>query len=280
MNFSEKSFEVLAGFQTIKIAYREWGPQDSSKVVFCVHGRSRNMKDFDVFANAISDRCRVITIDLPGRGASDWLNNKSLYNYKLYELVCAHAIARSGAEKVIWFGTSMGGVVGMHLASKGAPFSKLILNDIGPYVSAKGWRQNNPSFEKYPQFKTEEEGIAYIRETRHTFGPFTEAGWQKFGRDSLRQLDDDNWTHHYDPALLKVPNKHLQDSDMWNIWNNITIPVLTVWGKESVLLTDSTVNRMSRTGPKSEILPVAGVGHCPGLTTPLEISTIAEFIDR
>ena len=277
-SFAEKSFKVFAGSQFIKIAYREWGPENASKVAICIHGLSRNMRDFDEFSNVISDSWRVLAVDMPGRGGSDWLDNKSSYNYELYEAVCAHAIAVSRAEKVVWIGTSMGGILGMRLAAKGAPFSKLVLNDIGPFIPAEGRRHNQANFGKDPRFKTDEEGIAYIRDTRRTFGPFTEAGWKKFGRDSLRQLDDGNWTLHYDPGLAS--DAPISDTNMWELWPKIQVPVLTIWGEESLLLTASTVDRMAYSGPKTEVFSVAGVGHCPGLTTPSEISAIAEFIER
>ncbi|MBL4719781.1 MAG: alpha/beta hydrolase [Alphaproteobacteria bacterium] len=217
---------------------------------------------------------------MPGRGASDWLEDNSAYGYPLYESVCAAMLARIGAEDVVWIGTSMGGNLGMRLASMaGTPISKLVLNDIGPFVPAEGRRNNQANFGKDPRFESEAAGIAHVRETRTVFGPFSDAGWEKFGRDSLRQLPDAQWTLHYDPGLSR-PAGAIVDTENWQVWPKIKCPVLTIWGEESLLLTAPTVERMSTTGPKSELYSVPGIGHCPGLTTDDQIEVISAFLAR
>lgn len=276
-DYQDKRFPALAGDRFIDIAYREWGEADNPKVAICVHGLSRNSKDFDDLARALAKDWRVLSVDMPGRGDSDWLEDKALYGYELYERVCAGAVAASGADEVAWVGTSMGGILGMRLAAKrGHPITRLVLNDIGPFIPAEGRRDNQANFGKDPRFKTEDEAIAYVRETRSVFGPFTEDGWRKFGRDSLRQTDDGQWTLHYDPGLAS--NAPVTDTAMWELWPLIDVPVLTVWGTESKLLTAATVDRMQRTGPRTDVFAVQGVGHCPGLTTADEIAAVSGFL--
>lgn len=278
-DFRSKSFPILAGDRYVKIAYREWGDPDNPKVAICVHGLSRNAKDFDDLARALAPDWRVLAVDMPGRGDSDWLDDKSAYGYPLYELACAGAIAVSGADSVAWIGTSMGGILGMRLAARpGAPIDRLVLNDIGPFIPAEGRKHNQANFGKDPRFETEAEAIKYVRETRSVFGPYSEAGWEKFGRDSLRRLEDGAWTLHYDPGLAS--NAPITDTDMWELWPKIDAPVLTIWGIESKILNSATVDRMTHTGPMSEVYGVPGVGHCPGLTEQDQIDAIAAFIGR
>jgi len=276
-DFKDKAFKALAIDRYIDVAYRDWGDPKNPGVAICVHGLSRNRKDFDDLAKALSSTHRVISVDMPGRGASDWLDDKSRYGYPLYEQICASAIALSGAETVDWIGTSMGGNLGMRLASKrGAPIRKLILNDIGPFVPAEGRKHNQADFGKDPRFESEAAGAAHVRATRGVFGPFTEAGWEKFGRDSLRQLPDGQWTLHYDPGL--ATGAPIQDTDNWALWPLITCPTLTIWGSESKILPSAVVDRMARTGPCSAVHVVPGVGHCPGLTSADEIAAIQAFL--
>ncbi len=278
-DFTDKTFKALAGERYINIAYRELGAADNPNVVVCVHGLSRNRKDFDDLARALSGDWRVFAVDMPGRGQSDWLADKARYGYPLYESVCAGMVALTGADEVTWVGTSMGGILGMRLAARsGSPIRRLVLNDIGPFIPAEGRRNNQANFGTDPRFATEAEGIAHVRETRSVFGPFTDKGWEKFGRDSLRQLDDGQWTLHYDPGL--ATGAPITDTDMWELWPNIRVPTLTVWGTESKILNSATVDRMSRTGPKAEVFPVPRVGHCPGLTSPEQIEAIRDFIAR
>ena len=276
--YTDKNLKILAADRFVDIRYREWGAADNRKVAICVHGLSRNCTDFDDLAASLASEWRVLAVDMPGRGASDWLEDKSLYGYPLYETVCAALLARSGADEVAWVGTSMGGNIGMRLASRpGTPITKLVLNDIGPFVPAEGRRHNQADFGKDPRFESEAAGITHVRETRGVFGPFDEAGWQKFGRDSLRQLEDGQWTLHYDPGLSQ-PGAPIQNSDNWHLWPLIACPVLTMWGTESKILPAAVVERMASTGPKSAVHEVPGVGHCPGLTTPDEIEAIRAFL--
>lgn len=278
-DYQDKSLTVLSGATYTNVVYRERGDADNPNVVICVHGLSRSGKDFDDLGAALAKDWRVLAVDMPGRGDSDWMEDKSAYAYPLYEAVCASLIARSGAEKVTWIGTSMGGNIGMRLASRrGTPIERLVLNDIGPFIPAAGRKHNQASFGKDPRFASEAEGIAHVRETRTAFGPFTDADWEKFGRDSLRQLPDGQWTLQYDPGLAsKGP---ITDADMWEVWPHITCPVLTIWGQDSKLLLAPVVDRMAKTGPKTAVFPVPGVGHCPGLTHPDHIKAIADFIAK
>ena len=276
--FTDRFLKVFAADRFLRIRYREWGASNNPKVAMCVHGLSRNCQDFDGLAAALASGWCVLAVDMPGRGESEWLDDKSAYGYPAYEAVCAAILARSGTDEVAWVGTSMGGNIGMRLASRpGTPIIKLVLNDIGPFVPADGRRHNQADFGKDPRFESEDVGIAHVRETRSVFGPFDEASWQKFGRDSLRQLPDGQWTLHYDPGLSQ-PGTPVQDTDNWHLWPQIVCPVLTMWGTESKILPADVVGRMATTGPKSAVHEVPGVGHCPGLTTPDEIDAIRAFL--
>lgn len=279
MPFADKHFSSLglAGFH--RIAYREWGDPGNPRVLICVHGLSRNRKDFDTIAEALADRWRVLAPDMPGRGDSEWLADKAHYGYPLYHRVCAGLLARAGVEEVDWLGTSMGGHIGMDLAAMpGSPIRRLVLNDIGPHVPAEGRAENQRHFGTDPRFASEEEATRHVRETRTAFGPFSEEMWIKFARDSLRRLPDGQWTLHYDPGLRS--DAPIVSTEKWEVWERIACPVLTIWGTASKLLTAETVERMKATGPKTALYEVPGVGHCPGLTTEAEITAVRRFLER
>lgn len=259
------------------IGFRAFGDVSNPNVLICVHGISRNARDFDTIADALSDHYYVLAIDMPGRGQSSWLDDKEQYGYPLYEIVVGEVIAMVGAQSVDYIGTSMGGVIGMRLAAMpGSPIRKLVLNDIGPFIPASGRQQNSRAFGLDPRFASEAEGIAWVRENRSAFGPFTDAEWEKFGRDSLRQLSPDQWGLDYDPELTQT--RSLDDYEAWDQWEKIAGPVLCVWGQESVLLTPETIQRMQTTGPKAEVFPVPGVGHCPGLVDAEQIQAVRRFL--
>lgn len=265
--------------QHYTVGYRTHGEATNPNVLICVHGISRNARDFDVIAEALSDLYYVVAVDMPGRGQSEWMDDKSLYGNPLYDTVVGEIIAMTGAQQVDWIGTSMGGSIGMRIAAmETSPIRKLVLNDIGPYVPAEGRRDNGASFGLDNRFASEAEGIAWVRENRTAFGPFTEAEWEQFGRDSLRQISDTEWGLDYDPGLAQ--SRSMGSTDSWDQWETIACPVLAVWGLESKLLTRDTVERMKTTGPKAEVLEVPGVGHCPSLVDDRQIGVIREFLAR
>lgn len=112
------------GFKNV--CYREWGDKENDNVVICVHGLSRNRFDFDTLGSALSLTHRVLAIDMPGRGDSDWLTNKEEYRYPapaneaypIFHNVLMGLISRTGVETIDWIGTSMGGILGIELAAK------------------------------------------------------------------------------------------------------------------------------------------------------------------
>jgi pimeloyl-ACP methyl ester carboxylesterase len=271
-------FLASSGWHTL--SFRDWGDARNQKVLICVHGLSRNRLDFDTLAEALSAHYRVISVDIPGRGLSDWMPNPEDYNYTFFRSLLVSVIAVTGAKQVDWIGTSMGGILGMGLASRpGSLIRRLVLNDIGPFISgaSRGANADAAASGSAP-FETEEEGIAFIAETKKAFGPFTPEASRKFALDSLARSADGKWRIHYD--LRIVAGRDRSDADMWDLWNRISIPVFTLWGTESTLLQAATVERMRATGPRTEVLPIEGVGHCPGLTTDREIGAIREFLLR
>ncbi len=102
--------------------------------MICVHGVGRNARDFDTFAEALASTHRVISVDMPGRGESEWLADPNDYAFPTYLTTLTALIARSGAEAVGWIGTSMGGLLGMTMAAQSAsPIERLVVNDVGPH---------------------------------------------------------------------------------------------------------------------------------------------------
>ncbi|MFZ8951854.1 MAG: alpha/beta fold hydrolase [Alphaproteobacteria bacterium] len=260
-----------------QVAYREWGNRDNPKVLICVHGVSRNGCDFDDIAAVLAAYYRVICVDMPGRGRSDWINDKSLYTMDLYVSISAALIARSGAATVHWLGTSMGGRIGMNLASRpNTPITKLVLNDMGPYIEPAGRKENFANFGTDPRFADEAAGIAFVRSTTAAYGPTSEDAWLKFCKDSLRELPDGQWTLHYDPGLKQSTVKI--SSGTWDQWEQITCPVFLLWGLKSKLLVAETADRMKTTGPRAQVFEVPYAGHCPRLENDEQISTVRDFL--
>jgi pimeloyl-ACP methyl ester carboxylesterase len=124
----------LGGFH--RLAYVAWGEGRTQPPVLCVHGLTRNGRDFDGLAADLASSGRtVVCPDVVGRGRSGWLANPALYGYPQYLGDAAALIARLDAAEVDWVGTSMGGLIGMMLAAQpNNPIRRLVLNDVGPFI--------------------------------------------------------------------------------------------------------------------------------------------------
>lgn len=251
-----------------RMAYAEWGDPDNSRVLVAVHGLSRVGRDFDNLARAFAKDFRVVCPDVVGRGRSSWLSQPMLYQVPTYVSDMVTLLARLDVPSVAWFGTSMGGLIGMALASMpGNPINKLLLNDVGPVVKATALARIAEYFGKPLRFRSVEEAVQYIRTIAAPFGPHSDEEWRHLTEVVLRR-DGEEWVLHYDPALA-VPFKAAEgnpnggDVLLWNIYDAIHCPTLAVRGEFSDLLSAETHREMGERGPRAELCTIAGVGHAP-----------------
>jgi pimeloyl-ACP methyl ester carboxylesterase len=272
-----------------RMAYKEWGDPDNAQVLVCVHGVTRVADDFDALARAMCDRYRVVCPDVAGRGRSDRLRDPSLYVIPQYAADMVTLIARvtagSDDEGVHWFGTSMGGLIGIALASlEHSPIRRMVLNDIGPVLDPGAMARIGDYIGRDQRFASYEDGVAYVRTVSAPFGPHSDAQWDKLARDVLVQLPDGGWTLHYDLALAApframTPERVAQDqAQLWAAYDAIRCPTLLVRGEHSDLLSHATALEMTRRGPRPRLREIAGVGHAPTFLQPEQIAIAREFL--
>jgi pimeloyl-ACP methyl ester carboxylesterase len=267
-----------------KLAYREWGEADNPHVLLCVHGLTRSSADFESMAQTLGKHVRVVAADMPGRGQSDWLPDPNLYSIPTYVNACVVLLARLNASIVDWFGTSMGGLIGISLASlANNPIRKLILNDVGPNMNFNALQRIGSYVGNQQKFDTLKEARAYIRKISESFGPHTEEEWNKI-TDSVLIQKDGLWTSHYDPAInlafqgLTESTTALYESALWLAFDAIQADTLVVHGEQSDLLSHQTVKEMSQRGPKPRIVEVIGVGHAPTFIKSDQIQIVHDFL--
>jgi pimeloyl-ACP methyl ester carboxylesterase len=263
-----------------KMTYTEWGDPDNPKVLLCVHGLTRNSRDFDTLAKALSNEYRVVCPDVVGRGGSDWLRVKFDYTFPLYVSDMVTLIARLGVPHVDWVGTSMGGVIGMLLAGQQkTPVRRLILNDVGPLITVESLRRIGQYIGQSVEFPTLKAAEAALRQIAASFGPLTDEQWQHLTRHSMRPFKN-GYTFNYDPGLADpfymIPI--LLDVETWDAYDRITHPVLAIRGAESDLLRRETWLEMAERGPKAKLVEFPGIGHAPMLMAEDQIAAIRDFL--
>jgi pimeloyl-ACP methyl ester carboxylesterase len=161
----------------IRLAYTEWGPRESKQTVVCVHGLTRNSRDFDFLAQHLAQRgMRVVAPDLPGRGRSERLPRALDYATPAYLSAMAALLARLNVSDVDWIGTSLGGHIGMEFAAqRGAPIRRLVLNDFGARVQGAGLNRLGSYMRLNQQFKTIDDLEQHFRNVYRPFGALTTA---------------------------------------------------------------------------------------------------------
>jgi pimeloyl-ACP methyl ester carboxylesterase len=285
MQAKRNTVQCLSPAGLHRMSYKEWGDAGNQHVLVCVHGITRVSDDFDVLAQALSDHYRVICPDVVGRGQSDSLPNPQLYQVPQYVSDMVTLLARLDVTTVDWFGTSMGGLIGMGLASlPNNPIRKLILNDVGPSLNLEAIARIGDYIGQDVRFDTFDEAAAYIREVSLSFGPHTEAQWHKLAADVLKKNKDGKWIRHYD-LNLSVPVKAITpelavaaQTMLWAAYDAITCQTLLVRGSDSDLLTIEAAQEMTRRGPHAKLVEIAGVGHAPTFLQPEQIAIARDFL--
>ena len=268
-----------AGLHTM--AYREWGDPANVRVLVCVHGLTRVSNDFDVLARAMANDYRVVCPDVVGRGRSGRLANPMLYQVPTYVADMVTLLARIDAPTVHWFGTSMGALIGMVLASlPGSPIAKMIVNDAGPVLGAAAIQRIGSYVGETPRFATLDEAEIYIRRISAPFGDHTDAEW-RFLTEVVMRRDGDGWVRHHDPAIAFPFHSAPQtDTTLWHVYDAIRCPLLAVRGEHSDLLSVETHAEMATRGPKAERVSIPHVGHAPTFLHDDQVAIARDFLLR
>ena len=268
-----------------RVAYTEWGERDNPRVLVCVHGLTRSGRDFDRLAAALSDRYRVVCPDVVGRGLSSWLVDPGGYGIAQYVADMVTLIARLDVEHVDWFGTSMGGLIGMALAGlPDTPVRKLVLNDIGPHIEPAALERIGDYLGNDERFATLQDGIDRAAELARSFGPLSADEWREINTPLLREVDG-TWRFHYDPriaqpfAAVTSEQNAAGEAFLWRTFEAIRGPVLVVRGAESDLLSRDTVVKMVAAGRNVSSVEIEGVGHAPAFLDPQQIDIAQRFFD-
>ncbi|MDA0189642.1 MAG: alpha/beta hydrolase [Proteobacteria bacterium] len=277
----ERSVRCVSPAGSHRMAYLEWGERDNPEVLVCVHGLTRNGRDFDALARALAADYRVICPDVVGRGRSDWLRDPAGYGFPQYVADMTVLLARLDVEKVHWVGTSMGGLIGMFLAAQDdAPIDRLVLNDVGPLIAADALRRIGEYVGRAPRFDTYEDAEKYIRLVSAPFGALDDAQWRHLTESSLRQGADGRLEMRYDPGIGAPFRNALvyQDVDLWPVYERIRCPTLVVRGADSDLLAPETLQAMAARGPRPRTVELPGVGHAPMFLDAAQIAVVRDFL--
>jgi pimeloyl-ACP methyl ester carboxylesterase len=265
------------------MAYTEWGDPANPRVLVCVHGLTRSSRDFDRLAAALCGTYRVICPDVVGRGLSSWLVDPRGYGVAQYVADMVTLIARTCVAQVDWFGTSMGGLIGMALAGlPETPIGRMLVNDIGPHIEPEALGRIGEYVGRDTRFGSLQEGIDNAALLAASFGPLTAQEWREINTPLLHEVDG-AWRYRYDPRISEgfkgvTPEQNEQGEQF--LWRSLAAfkgPMLAVRGELSDLLSRETVARMVETGQQVSSVEIAGVGHAPAFLGADQIEVARRF---
>lgn len=276
----ERAFLGLSAGGFHRVAYVEWGEPDAGRVVVCVHGLTRNSRDFDVLARTLAaEGMRVACPDVVGRGRSGRLADPMGYGAPQYLQDMNALIARLGTDEIDWVGTSMGGILGMMLAaSPGTPIRRLVLNDVGPFIPKAPLALIADYVGDRRIFASVEEVELYMRRIYAGFGRLSDAQWRHMAEREARPAGE-GFSLGYDPEIaVPIRAAPIADVDMWPLWDRIRCPVLVVRGASSEVLPASVAAEMAHRGPRAEVVEIEDAGHAPALMAEDQTATVKRFL--
>ncbi len=279
---NQKSFLSLSSVGFHKVSYVEWGSKEFERTIICGHGLTRNGRDFDFLAEQLSAHSRVVCPDLIGRGDSAWLADAHLYNQAQYLIDMAALIARLEVDSVTWIGTSLGGLLGMYLASQeNSPISCLILNDVGPVVPRSAIGRMALYAGNQETFQDLDAAQQYLRKIFANGENLSDEVWKNLTLHSVKQKSNGSFILAYDPKVGAGALKYwFTGVHLWPIWERIRCPVLVLWGEKSDVLIAETVDKMSKSGPKFDLVKIANCSHAPSLMTQDQVNIISNWLQK
>lgn len=296
-----------------RMAYWQWGNPQAEHTVVCVHGLSRQGRDFDVLAQALVQKAggniRVVCPDVAGRGQSDWLADPMAYQLPTYVADMLALLAHLKPAILDWVGTSMGGLIGLGVTSvlstagpsqgaKAPPggsaahavasvgVRRLVLNDVGPVVQWNSIVRIAAYLGKSMQFASLQQAADAMWSVSTSFGPHTPAQWLELSRHMVKPLPvgQAGVTLHYDPAIA-VPVRAMTqemavqgETALWQLYDAIAAQTLLLRGADSDLLSPATAAQMTQRGPRARLVEFAGVGHAPTLISDDQVQAVTSFL--
>ncbi len=282
-----KHYHLGLGFHGFhRINYLEWGdPKEfpHQETLLCVHGLTRNARDFDYFAQAMCETYRVVCPDVVGRGDSDHITTSDAYNYFQYNADMNALIARLNVTELNWVGTSMGGIIGMVLASvPQSPVKRLVINDIGPEVSRDAQMTIAQYIGKEQDFDRLDDVADWLRSIYVEFAPMTDDDWLHMAKYSSRRTQSGKYRLKVDHRVGESFRESISyfNVEMWDTWEKIVCPVLVLRGKNSSFLSEATAERMLSCGPETTLVEFDDTGHTPTLRDDEQVDVIREWLNE
>ncbi len=280
-----------------RMAYWQWGDAAAAHVIVCVHGLSRQGRDFDVLARALladtPHPLRVLCPDVVGRGRSDWLKDPTGYQFSQYAADMLAMLGQVNQQARIatldWVGTSMGGLIGVAVCGTPglplpAPVHRLVINDVGPVIQWQALVRIGAYLGNTGRFGSVQQAADAMWAISTSFGPHTPEQWLTLSQAMVKPLPEGGFTLHYDPAIA-VPLRAVTEESaaqgeaaLWQLYDNVRAETLLTRGAQSDLLSREAAQAMTQRGPRARLVEFEGVGHAPTFVAKNQVEVVTSFL--
>jgi pimeloyl-ACP methyl ester carboxylesterase len=267
----------------LRLHYLDFGSHANPPLI-CIHGLSGNAHNFDRLAAHLAPDYHVISLDVRGRGDSQW-GPADEYNPTNYSSDLAALIEQRQFSRVTIIGTSMGGMIAMlYAGSYPERVERIVLNDVGPEVDPAGVKRITDYMSVAPaEFASLVEVGEYYSQNYPAMRQMPEPELLDFVKWAVKPAENGKLQWKIDPAVRNVPRSGsgARPLDMWVPYARITASILVMRGADSDILTRATAERMRAVLPQlTTIVEVPGVGHAPSLLEPEALNAIKQFLAR
>ena len=265
--------------------YQPTGNHHAKTTLLCMHGLTRNSADFAALAKHLQHRCRVIAVDQRGRGQSDADPEPMNYHPGTYVQDMFSLIELLQLEECILFGTSMGGLMSLIMASLQPDlFTAIILNDVGPEIDQAGLNRIQSYVGKQAPINTWEEAVAQAKTiNQHALPDLDAEAWLRFAKAIYREDSQGRLEVAYDPSIavpMKTVGEESTSTDLWPQFNAVAgTPLLVIRGEFSDILSMNCVNKMRSIHKGMKFCQVPNRGHTPLLNEVCSLQAINDFLD-
>jgi len=266
----------------LNLYYRDYAGSADRPPLLCLHGLTRNSRDFEAFADRYAGRFRVIAVDFRGRGKSGRDPQPARYLPMTYAADILQLLDELEIDQAVFVGTSLGGLVTMLVAGiQPQRIAGAILNDIGPELDQHGLDRIGSYVGKPVRFSSWDEAADKIAAiNRGLPASNSHDDWLRAAR-RVCKADGDGIIFDYDMAIAE-PFNQPSDAvafDMWPLYRRLgQVPLLIIRGEMSDLLSTATAQAMLDATPNARLVTVPGVGHAPELNEPEALAAIDQLL--
>ena len=268
----------------LSLHYRDYAGRDDRPPILCIPGLTRNARDFEPIADAFAGEWRIICVELRGRGESAYAKDSATYAPSQYVEDIVGLLDHLGLPKVVSIGTSLGGIVTMLMAFLHAGrLAGVVLNDIGPDVEEAGLDRIRDYVGQGRSYPTWMHAARALREGNADVYPdYDTTDWLRFAKRLCVIGNNGRISYDYDMNIAEPFSRPPPEPvDMWPLFQALDgVPVLTLRGELSDILSGATLARMKKEMPGMEAVTVPRVGHVPTLEEPVALEAIARLLGK